>query len=271
MKPENRETTTIELAAAFYVRKRKYPFFEIFMQCCTIPRNCRKCCKNPLHLQVNSYGIEYVEELKILGIIFNRNNDNITTINITNKLPSIEKEILQWKSRHLTLIGKITVAKALLLSKLVHIFISLPNPTKSIIAKIDTLFYKFIWNDKNDRAKRTKVIQGPESDGLNMVYLHGFIKSMKISWIERLYKSSHEWLLIAEQSIPSLEGIQTYGSGKLQSIKRHIHNPFWKDAIDAWAEFIKLYKPNAEQLVTEKLWFTDVSKYRNSIIKKTGT
>ena len=110
------------------------------------------------------------------------------------------------------------------------------------------------------------MIQGPESDGLNMVYLHGFIKSMKISWIERLYKSSHEWL-IAEQSIPSLEGIQTYGSGKLQYIKRHMHNPFWKDAIDAWAEFIKLYKPNAEQLVTEKLWFTDVSKYRNSIIK----
>ena len=113
----------------------------------------------------------------------------ITTINITNKLPSIEKEILQWKSRHLTL-GKITVVKALLLSKLVHIFISLPNPTKNIIAKIDTLFYKFIRNDKNDRAKRTKVIQGPESDGLNMVYLHGFIKSMKISWIERLYKST---------------------------------------------------------------------------------
>ena len=73
--------------------------------------------------------------------------------------------------------------------------------------------------------------------------------------------------LIAEQSIPSLEGIQTYGSGKLQSIKKHMHNPFRKDAVDAWAEFIKLYKPNAEQLVTEKLWFTDVSKYRNSIIK----
>ena len=48
MKPENRETTTIELAAVFYVRKRKNPFFEICMQYCKVPRNCTKCCKNPL-------------------------------------------------------------------------------------------------------------------------------------------------------------------------------------------------------------------------------
>ena len=51
MKPENRETTTIELAAVFYVGERKNPLFEICMQCCKIPRNCTKCCKNPLHLR----------------------------------------------------------------------------------------------------------------------------------------------------------------------------------------------------------------------------
>ena len=37
---------------------------------------CLPIGKNNNSLQVNSYGIEYVEELKILGIIFNRNNDN---------------------------------------------------------------------------------------------------------------------------------------------------------------------------------------------------
>ena len=36
MKPENRETTTIELAAVFYVRKRKNPFFEFL---CNVARS----------------------------------------------------------------------------------------------------------------------------------------------------------------------------------------------------------------------------------------
>ena len=72
-------------------------------------------------LQLNMHGIKYVEELKILGITFNRSNEDLTTIKIVSKLSTIEKEVLQWNRRHLSLIGKITVVKVLLLSKLVHI------------------------------------------------------------------------------------------------------------------------------------------------------
>ena len=187
-----------------------------------INTNKTKCLpigKKSNTLQMNSHGMQYVEELKILGITFNRNNENIATINTIKILSSVEKEVLQWNRRHLTLIGKITVVKALLLSKLVHIFIALPNPPKNVIEKIETIFFRFIWNNKNDRVKRTKIIQRQELDGLNMIYLYGFIKSMKISWIERLYKSGNPWRSIAQQNIPSLEDLRTYGSRKLKSIQ----------------------------------------------------
>ena len=225
----------------------------------------------PIGKRINSMppnleGIEYVEELKILGLTFSRNNDNVTKVNIMKKLPSIEKEILQWKRRHLTMIGKITIIKALLLSKLVHIFTALPNPSNNLIAKINTIFYKFIWNGKNDRVKRTKMIQRQEYDGLNMVHVEGFIKSMKISWIERLYQSDHSWLNIAERNIPFLEDLRTYGSSKLRSLRNSIPNPFWKDALEAWINLFELYQPNSDQIITEKLWFTDISKFSSSII-----
>ena len=214
---------------------------------------------------VNTHGIEYVKNMEILGITFNQNNNDITTLNIVDKLPHIEKEIIQWKRRHLTLMGKITVIKSLLLSKLVHIFIALPNPTKNIISRVETMFFNFIWNDKKDRIKRTKLIQQKCCDGLNMTDLLGFIQSMKITWIERLYNSSHAWLSIAE--IPSLGDIRLYGQSKLSSIKHNIHNPFWRDVLDAWIKFCTLYKPNSDQIITEPLWFTNVSKFKNSIIK----
>ena len=222
-------------------------------------------------LQLNMHGIQYVEELKILGITFNRSNEDLTTINIVSKLPTIEKEVLQWNRRHLSLIGKITVVKALLLSKLVHIFMALPNPSKNVIEQIEKVFFKFIWNNKNDRVKRKKMVQRQELDGLNMMYLHGFIKSMKISWMERLYKSDHSWVLVAQQNIPSIDDLRTYGSSKLRSLRNDICNPFWKDVIEAWTEFFELYKPNSHQIITEKLWFSDVSKFKNSIIKRWDT
>ena len=224
---------------------------------------CRPIGVNHNNPPVNTHGIEYVKNMKILGITFDQNNNDITTLNIVDKLPHIEKEIIQWKRRHLTLMGKITVIKSLLLSKLVHIFIALPNPTKNIISRVETMFFNFIWNDKKDRIKRTKLIQQKCCDGLNMTDLLGFIQSMKITWIERLYNSSHAWLSIAE--IPSLGDIRLYVQSKLSSIKHNIHNPFWRDVLDAWIQFCTLYKPNSDQIITEPLWFTNVSKFKNSV------
>ena len=228
---------------------------------------CLPIGANTEPIQPNSNGIECVDELRILGITFNRNNKDITATNVTKKLPSIEKEILQWKRRHLTIIGKITVIKAMLLSKLVHIFSSLPNPSDTMISRIETMFYKFIWNDKNDRIKRTKLSQPLEFDGLNMIHLRGFIKSMKISWMQRLYKSKHTWLQIVQQSMPFIEDLRTYGSTKLRLVTSNIHNLFWKHTLEAWTEFFELYSPNSDEVITETLWFSDVSKFSNSIIK----
>ena len=172
---------------------------------------------------VNDTGIEYVKELKILGLTFNRNNNDITRINIMNKLSLIENEVSQWNRRHLTLLGKITVIKALLLSKLVHIFLALPNPSQNIISRIERIFYTFLWNNKRDRIKRAKLVQRQSLDGLSMVYLLGFIKSMKVTWIERLYKSEHSWVTVARQCFP--EDLRLYGAKKIKKNSKNFKQP----------------------------------------------
>ena len=216
----------------------------------------------------NSYNVKCVDELKILGITFNKNNNDITTINITNKLPQIEKEIIQWNRRHLTIIGKITVLKALLISKLVHIFTSLPNPRRSVLKRLEELFFSFIWTNKTDRIKRTKLAQPLEQDGLNMIHLKSFIKSMKISWIERLYRSS---MCLSASPLFHMGDIRLYGSKKLNIVKAKINNEFWQNVLEAWIDFVKLYEPCENQLITELLWYTDISKFSNSIVKDWDT
>ena len=76
----------------------------------------------------NNYGLKWASDMKILGIHFKNNTSNITQVNLEPKLLQIEKEFALWRRRDLTTIGRITVIKSLLISKLVHLFTALPNP-----------------------------------------------------------------------------------------------------------------------------------------------
>lgn len=167
----------------------------------------------------------------------------------------------------MSLLGKITVIKSLLLSKLVHIFIALPNPSPSMIKKIEMLFYKFLWNNRSDLVKRAKITQDYKCDGLRMVDLVSFIRSMKIGWIKRLYWSQQDWTQFIRADLPPIELMLTYGSKKLKRINKTLLNPFWIDVLQAWTYFIELYRPESYEILTDTLWFSDYTKYANEIIK----
>ena len=141
--------------------------------------------------------IQWVEEIKILGLYFKRSLHNITENNLQRKIRNLECEIAQWNRRYITPLGKITVIKSLLLSTLVHLFITLPNPSQTYIKKIENMLYTFLWNNKPDPIKRAKVIQNYEWDGLAMVDIVTFISSLKLTWLKRLSNSTATWAVIS--------------------------------------------------------------------------
>ena len=83
--------------------------------------------------------------------------------------------IATWKKRYLTPVGKITIIKTFLLSKLNHLFITLTSPDKHFFKNINTLLYKYIWDDKPDKIKRNLINQSYSNGGLKMIDLEKFI------------------------------------------------------------------------------------------------
>ena len=79
-------------------------------------------------------------DFPILGLNFSCNLNTMVDIDYTNKLKEIEKEIKHWARRILTPLGRFTVLKTLLISKLNHFIISLPNPSAEKISKLNKLF-----------------------------------------------------------------------------------------------------------------------------------
>ena len=181
-----------------------------------------KCRKNEMFLfgrlvtmeSFNNLGLTFVDELKILGIRFNRDNNQITSYNLAPLLPILTVEAAQWRRRNLSLMGKITVIKSLLLSKLVHILTALPNPSDEDIKKINNIFYRFIWNDGADKIKRARIVQYYHNDGLKMIDLRSFMKGLKISWLKRLYWANVDspWAHLAKQNFPPVEEMVAFGS-----------------------------------------------------------
>ena len=149
---------------------------------------------NCVETMCNDSGIQWTNvPFNVLGIVFSSNLDNIEELNFNEKILNIQKEIVSWSKRNLTIFGKITVIKALLIPKLTHLFIALPKPTPQHIKDIDEILFNFLWNGKRDTISRKTIIQNYSSGGCRMIQLDCFIKALKLTWIRRMVNSDSQW------------------------------------------------------------------------------
>ena len=81
-------------------------------------------------------GMKYIDlklnTVKILGIHSSYNKKSGNNENFLKQITSIEKVFKLWRMRNLTLEGKVTVFKALAISKIVHLVLITNIPTSTI-------------------------------------------------------------------------------------------------------------------------------------------
>ena len=104
------------------------------------------------------------------------------SLNYNEKLDNVKKMLSCWKYRRLTLLGKITVLKSLVVSQLVHLLTPLKS-NYSALTEINKLLYTFLWNGKGDKIKRNVIINDYCDGGLKMIDIFSFNKSLKVTWI----------------------------------------------------------------------------------------
>lgn len=130
------------------------------------------------------------EPLRCLGIYIGHDVEKCNAKNWKARIEKIERILERWKKRNLTIFGKITVLKSLIMSTLIHNFSLLETP-ESIIHDLEKIMYEFVW-DKRDRIKRNTVILPENKGGISMIDVLSKIKSIKASWVKRL-KSEGKW------------------------------------------------------------------------------
>ena len=130
---------------------------------------------------------------KTLGVHFSLNVNLLYNLNYLPKLKQIENTLNCWRSRNLSLIGKICVIKTLLLPQLLYLFsvlcIKIP---KKFFKDLNSLFYKFIWNGGTDRVKRVYLCNNFTMGGLKMIDPYVFSLAQKLTWVKLLLDENYD-------------------------------------------------------------------------------
>ena len=76
------------------------------------------------------------------------------------------------------------------------------------------MFYKFIWNNKPDKIKRTIINKPYHQGGLKMIDLGTFIEALQLTWVKRFFADSgSQWSTLTEYNIGSKRTFFDMGYG----------------------------------------------------------
>ena len=125
-----------------------------------------------------------VNTFSALGIRFdNVNLGNVVTYNYQDKMDKAKEWVARWSRRYLTLYGKVTVVKTLLVSQFVYLIIPLLTPPKETMNKIQADMYKFIWSGKPDKIKRGVTTNTKAHGGIDMIDFKEFFTALKVKLV----------------------------------------------------------------------------------------
>ena len=112
-------------------------------------------------------------KVKTLGVWLS--TDPIITMkaNYDEKLTKLKASLSCWELQRISLLGKITVLKSLIVSQLTYILSPL-STNQCAVDEVNTLFFKFLWNGKGDKIKRDVMISEYEDGGLKMIDIRLF-------------------------------------------------------------------------------------------------
>ena len=179
-------------------------------------------------------------QFTLLGIRYDLEKENFTEVNYYSKLKEFEKTFKDWNARSLTIYGKICIIKSLALPKLIHLFSSLPNPPEDILKKIESACFKFIWEGKPEKIKRSTMYNSYDKGGFKLPNMKIFCMAQKLTWIKKLLDDTNtsKWKTLLLSEIEFFGGnyiwlIQNQSPNFLKDL-----NPFWRDVYKAWNTII---------------------------------
>ena len=186
------------------------------------------------------------DKVKTLGVWLSTDPEIMLKANYEEKITKLKASLGCWELRRLSLLGKITVLKSLIVSQLTYILSPLPT-NQCAIDEVNTLFFTFLRDGKGDKIKRDTMISEYEDGGLKMIDIRLFTQALKLSWVKKYLEKGNEakWKLFFNVQLRDL-GSDIIFKGNLhkKDILTYftISDVFLQEIFHPWSNII--YKDN---------------------------
>ena len=225
----------------------------------------KKYSKDKLDVSVNlDWG---TTEFTLLGIYYNVDLNIMIQTSFSKALQKAKEKLINRKKRILTPLGKITVIKTYLFSQFNHLFMSIPMPPESFIKEFNKMLFNYVWDGKPDKIKIIQITKDYLEGGLKMINTENFIKSIKLTWIRRLFQSyTSDWVNLFETTICNVRDFfLKYSIINSENSNTEISNRFWNEIIRTWSNFsVNTPISSNQDIMYTPLW-------NNKRIFKSGT
>ena len=148
----------------------------------------------------NLFGIKWIDcPFKTLGFWFSINYDEMFQLNTNEKMKTMQNTINSWSSRCLTIKGKITVLKSLIVPHLQQLASVFPlNDT--FIAHIEKIIFNFVWSNRKHLVSKEVLILPVPLGGLKMISTKAIINTARITFVKRLLNNINaKWKFLAHE------------------------------------------------------------------------
>ena len=142
--------------------------------------------KHNYEILLPELGLQWgLNPVQYLGVKITSNKNELITLNYEPIVHKITLMTRIWKQRDLTIFGKSTIIKSLLVSQLTFLLSVLPSPPTDYFDRINYLLFNFLWNNKPDKIKRHVLYNIKAEGGLGMTHLASQNQALKIAWVKR--------------------------------------------------------------------------------------
>ena len=211
-------------------------------------------------------GINWINKpFKTLGTWFSLDSNEMIALNIKEKHDIIKSILFSWQPRSLTLKGKITVVKSLVVPHILSLASVVPLSEK-YMADLDKMLFNFIWSNRKHLVSKHTLIQPIENGGLKMVSVSDTVTSVKIMWIKRYCDPvKAKWKV-------SMEALSNFDKEKLlkkrfyKSFKSEPQTSFYCSLISTWYNFITIEPRSFKEFLLEPLFYNDLLQIGKSAI-----
>jgi hypothetical protein len=194
---------------------------------------------------IKQEGLKYIDfdssGIKILGVYFTNNKQLDYKNNLERVLINFKTTLNIWRSRNLTLIGKIQILKSLALPKLYYVC-SKKYISNDYIQSVESLMKDFIWNGRRPKIKHSTLIGDYLQGGLGLPDFKSQLIARNLHLLLQMKRDIDNNKYYTQ--IPGIYLKQLGGLSKIVSNFDHKRiptstPPFYKQILEQWANYTK--------------------------------